>query len=203
VPGLHEAVVSDLGQQVAAAAAHRAAAAQQPAWLVGLSGWAGCGKDTAAQYLVQRHGFRRVAFADKLRQLAARLDPTLAAAVDAYGWDHVKRHHAGAREYLQTLGVAVRDTLGDYAWVNAALDDLDPGDRVVVTDVRFQNEARRVRTDRVHSVVVRITRPGVTAVNDHPSEHDLDDWPFEHTIVNDGTPDQLGHRLAAALGLEP
>ena len=39
--------------------------------LIGLSGKAGSGKDTAAEYLMAMHGFRQVAFADPLRAVVS------------------------------------------------------------------------------------------------------------------------------------
>lgn len=40
--------------------------------LVALSGWKGSGKDTLANYLVERHGFKRLAFADELKDMASQ-----------------------------------------------------------------------------------------------------------------------------------
>jgi len=39
--------------------------------IVGISGWKGSGKDTAADYLVKEHGYQRLAFADVLKEMVA------------------------------------------------------------------------------------------------------------------------------------
>lgn len=39
--------------------------------VIALSGWKGSGKDCAAEYLIKKHGFIRVAFADVLKELVA------------------------------------------------------------------------------------------------------------------------------------
>jgi cytidylate kinase len=39
--------------------------------IVAVSGWKGSGKDTAAKILVEKYGFRRVAFADVLKDMVA------------------------------------------------------------------------------------------------------------------------------------
>jgi hypothetical protein len=43
--------------------------------LIGLSGYARSGKDEAAKVLVEEYGFKRIAFADKLRDFLYALDP--------------------------------------------------------------------------------------------------------------------------------
>ena len=48
--------------------------------LVGLSGYAQVGKDTVGKILVEKYGFERVSFADKLREVLYALDPTVRVA---------------------------------------------------------------------------------------------------------------------------
>ena len=45
--------------------------------IVGLSGYARSGKDEAAKVLVEEYGFKRIAFADKLRDFLYALDPVV------------------------------------------------------------------------------------------------------------------------------
>jgi hypothetical protein len=87
---------------------------------------------------------------------------------------------------------------GQAFWLDAAL----PLDRdysrqlVVVTDVRFTNEAQRVRDVGGH--VWRIERPGAGlagAAGAHPSEAML---LADRVVINDGTLDQLRLRLLSA-----
>ena len=165
--------------------------------LVGLSGYAGSGKDAAAQVLLEA-GYERRAFADKLRAMAYELNPIipikgqmyrLGRLVDAYGWEHCKREYPEAREILQRLGTeAGRKVLGENVWVRATLNDLGvdvlfaTGPKVVVTDVRFPNEAAAIQ--RLGGKVYRVQRPGVTAINAHPSETALDDFPFDEILLS-------------------
>ncbi|MBT6872238.1 MAG: hypothetical protein HOA26_03225, partial [Actinobacteria bacterium] len=78
--------------------------------LLGLNGPPGCGKDTAANYLVAEHNFTKVAFADPIRVAAFGLDPfvgpgvRLSEIVAAYGWDQAKRSWPEVRRILQALG---------------------------------------------------------------------------------------------------
>lgn len=171
--------------------------------IVGLSGYARSGKDTFGGLLVQHHDFDRVAFADKLKDTLYDLDPdtwveleddtpvftdSLRAVVDGYGWEWAKEH-TGCRALLQRLGVSVREHIGENTWVDAALQDVDPVARTVITDVRFPNEADAIRERG--GVLVRIRRPQTGAVNAHVSETALDGYRFDYVIENSGTIDNL------------
>lgn len=101
------------------------------------------------------------------------------------------------REFLQKLGTdAVRNNLHPNAWVNAALSGYkttvvghDANGSPVVdhpnwifTDCRFPNEAQAIEDKG--GFIIRVDRPGVGPVNDHPSETALDDWDFDYKIAN-------------------
>ena len=53
--------------------------------IIGLSGYARSGKDAVAQVLVSEFGFKRVAFADPIRDLLYEMDPK----IDEIGRAHV------------------------------------------------------------------------------------------------------------------
>ena len=56
--------------------------------LIALFGPPGAGKDTVAKRLVEQHGFVRIAFADKVRELAYQvMSPNLQSVVDYEGWE--------------------------------------------------------------------------------------------------------------------
>lgn len=105
------------------------------------------------------------------------------------------------RQFLQKLGTdGLRDGLHQNVWVNALFADYTPihTDHVeggfeypnwILTDCRFPNEAKAVKEKG--GIIIRIDRPGVTAVNAHPSETGLDDWAFDAQIINDGSVEDL------------
>jgi hypothetical protein len=180
--------------------------------IIGLSGYARSGKDEAAKVLVEKHGFTRVAFADKLREVLYALNPVVVAnikyhgpvpvdeytgpvymrlqeIIDVYGWEHYKSSpfSQDVRYLLQRLGTeAGRQTLWDSIWVDAAFAGVD-SDKIVVTDVRFPNEAQAIWDRGGYNV--RVERYGVgPAVGAdgtvHPSETSLDDWYFDYHLFN-------------------
>lgn len=150
--------------------------------LVGLVGYARSGKDTFAAGL----GYRRLAFADKLKAVAVAANPRfvvpvwthndeapyhydLSEIVEEFGWEYAKSEVPGVREFLQRLGTeAVRVHLGDNAWVEAAMGDYDPSQPTVFTDVRFPNEVEAIRGRG--GIIVRLTREGLKPPNVHVSE---------------------------------
>jgi len=169
--------------------------------LIGLSGYAQTGKDTAATHLAD-YSFTRLAFADPLRAAALAVNPyidgyrhRLSDIVGPNGWEAAKRTPE-VRAFLQRFGVAIRDIDPDF-WVNATMRRIEPGKRYVITDVRFPNEAQAIKARG--GFVVRVHRPGVKAVNAHVSETALDDWDFDAHLFNDGDADKYRVRVALLL----
>lgn len=187
--------------------------------LIGLMGRKRSGKDTFAERLVSAHGFVRVAFADPLRATLYDLDPLvrveidevslltgggdpqdasywrLAPLVDFIGWERAKELRE-VRRLMQAHGVAIREHVGESVWVDAAMwevQSLRDTTPVVVTDVRFPNEAAAVGADG--GILIRIERPGQDAGDAHISETALDGYPADFTFVNAGSVEDL-HRLA-------
>jgi hypothetical protein len=172
--------------------------------LIGLSGYARSGKDTAAAALVL-DGWQRVSFADVLRNFLYAVNPVimssalfgttrLAEYVDTFGWEKAKDDVPEVRALLQRVGTdAGRNILGENVWIDAALSGLEPDGSYVVTDCRFPNEAQAIR-DR-GGYVFRITRPGFAPTNGHVSETALDDFRFDAHIGNVGSQADLAYKI--------
>lgn len=173
--------------------------------IIGLSGYAGSGKDTAALGLIT-DGWERRSFADVLRAFCYAQNPLVKRAdeafmggyeylplrelVDEAGWERAKVENPEVRELLQRTGTeAGRDVLGANVWVDAVMNNL-PDAPVVVTDVRFGNEYAAIKAAGGH--VVRIERPGIGPVNAHESDRALDGFQFDRTIRNDDDQFMLG-----------
>lgn len=172
--------------------------------LLGLVGPKRSGKDTVAATLVDECGWRRVAFADHLRWVAGQANPTLVhvdeprqfpaplsylLAVNG-GWEALKDTiwDAPARAFLQRLGVAMR-AVDPGVWVRAAMLDVDAwradGTDVVVTDVRFQNEADAIIA--AGGRLVRVHRDTLAATDRHVSETEQASIRCHRVIRNGGT----------------
>ena len=172
--------------------------------IIGLTGYAQSGKDSVAKILVEEYGFTRVAFADKIRELLYEMNPNfrdtlLQQAVNAHGWDEVKSDPT-VRRMMQNLGVGARKLFGENFWVHQAMNSMaNAHPNVVVTDVRFINEADTLKTNG--GQLWRVKRPGVEAINSHISEKDMDGYKVDQILNNGGTLNELETLVRTRIGL--
>lgn len=72
----------------------------------------------------------------------------------------------------------------------------------IITDCRFPNEAQAIKDKG--GIVIRVNRPDysiqITEVKlKHPSETSLDNWEFDYVIENNGTIEELIHKVKEML----
>lgn len=157
--------------------------------LVLLSGKAGSGKDTVGDYLVSRYGFRKYAFADKLKEIARLM-----------GWDGNKDEKG--RRLLQDLGSVGRN-YDPEMWVRFVLDKIssEKPDNAVITDCRYANEfvesAEFASENGYIFVPLRVVRPksGLEGpLGEHESERNCENIPAI-IVSNDGTLEDLYEKI--------
>jgi len=193
--------------------------------LIGLHGKAKHGKDTVYKILSEYLDFpvKRDAFADRLKLSAIRNfypDISVEAAYEvcetlkqegsyvAFADENGIIDGVSGREFLQHYGTeAHREVFADDFWIAAVLPDtsdkLNFGrtdgqwSLLVITDVRFPNEAEAVR--EAGGVVWQVIRPALDSDNDdHPSEKPLPRDLVDFVIVNDGDLDDLEDKVQTA-----
>lgn len=162
--------------------------------LIGLTGRAGCGKTTVASYLEHEHGFHAVGFADPILEMLCSLfahcgidaawatERSLKELPTALGFSY--------RHLAQELGTGWGRGLKDTFWLRVASlavsPALDRGEDVVISDVRYPNEADWVVANG--GMVVRVLRAGRNAeVRPHESEQYTDDMPAAAELLNHGS----------------
>ena len=169
--------------------------------LIGLTGAKYSGKDTLADHLCHSHGFIKYALADPLKEVCKSLFDLR----DEQLWGDLKekndpRYDKTPRQLLQILGTdCIRQKVRDDFWVarwQAWLDNA-PHTRVVVSDVRFQNEIRAIHDNG--GVVLRIERPCLRRSDSHVSEQTHTLGGIDHTILNDLAPADMHRRFDALL----
>lgn len=160
--------------------------------IIGLSGYAQSGKDTAADYISGAHDFEKASFAGLLRDCLAALNPIVRAnmryndVVEMYGYEKAKKEFPEVRELLQRMGTDVgRDILGPDTWVDALARSIDVTRDYVFADTRFPNEFDFVKAHG--GVMIRVNREGCGPINDHISEIGLDNHDFDFYVENNDT----------------
>ncbi len=164
--------------------------------LIGLCGPAGAGKDTVAKHMANC-GFTRYTMAMPLKRgLEAML------GIDLDTWDDRVRKEAvipwlgkSPRQVAQTLGTEWgRQHVHPDLWVMLMLRQWDEvrqsrSPRMVVTDVRFDNEAQTIINSG--GTVWRVERESVAPVSAHVSEKGISPALIEGVVKNTGSLDQL------------
>ncbi|MFD6636737.1 hypothetical protein ACFWDN_13040 [Micromonospora chalcea] len=182
----------------------------QPRLIIGMVGRQRAGKDTFAARLVETHGYVRYSFADNVRKAALAIDPIidvptagyprLSEAVETLGWEHAKSL-SDVRRLLQRLGTDAIRAMDEDFWVRQLIGQVEAETRpVVVTDVRFPNEAAAI--ERLGGKLVRVVRPNWDSGDLHVSETAMDDWGTAYEVVNDSTLEHLRALADLVAGLE-
>ena len=176
--------------------------------LIALTGYKGSGKDTCADYLVEKYGYTKIAFASPLKDLLKLL--FLYSDDQLYG--HLKEvpdhrwYGCSPRASMQYIGTEwIRKQLDtimpgigeDYFvnrlnyWYQQQLL-LNPNIKVVISDLRhFQNEIDLVK--KLNAVIVEIDRPQLNKQDTHQSEQRVNN--VDETIINDNTLDDFYNKI--------
>ena len=140
--------------------------------IIGFVGFIGSGKDTAADYLVNFHGFRRDSFANTLKDAVANVfgwDRTLLEGrtkearewreqVDPWWAERLDMPKLTPRWVLQYWGTEVcRQGFHDDIWIASVENKMrKTTDNIVISDVRFPNEIKAIHN--AGGKVIRVTR---------------------------------------------
>lgn len=184
--------------------------------IIGITGYAQAGKDTLGKYIVENYGFTRYAFADALKKMALALNPMIAKDTDfppgtfegwvrlvtlvqgpmpenknGLGWEKAKQLPE-VRRFLQVLGTeGARGTFGDNCWVDALKVKIerDSSELIVITDVRFPNEAEWIHSQGGKIIQVQRINSDFTQYDNgvsvtHPSEQHIATLPTDASIVS-------------------
>jgi len=159
--------------------------------LIGLSGLARSGKDTTGRFLSELIGCPTYALASPIKQ----------ACNELFGWD--SRHSDGElkevadpfwgvspRYAYQTLGTEWgRNLIRDDIWLKRAEMMLDKHGSLIVTDVRFENEAKWIRD--MGGKLIHVKREGIESVLKHASENGVAIQPEDVVLYNNWSIEQL------------
>jgi len=175
--------------------------------LIGLTGKARSGKDTCGRELQLMTDITPYAMAQPIKEACAVI----------FNWDH--RHLHGElkevidpvydvtpREAMQKLGTEYgRGMINTNLWELRAVAEIEAkqakGEAMVITDLRFDNEAQMVRS--MGGIVIEVVRDNpdnIQGVKGHASEQGISTNLIDFTLENNGTFQQLYTALYNTLG---
>lgn len=152
--------------------------------LVGISGPAGSGKDTIGDWFVKNYEFDRYAMASALKAGMAAMgfpEPSDREAKEqpipgfSFTW----------REAAQRLGTEWGRGLDPNIWVKLAQNRINNIDNsVVITDIRFENEAAMIRKMGGQMLFVTGRRAELGPNQAHASEAGIKFHPIKDILIN-------------------
>ena len=188
-------------------------------YIVGVSGQINSGKGAVADYLCSEYGFISFAFADYLKKAAQ----DLFAIPEEELWGPSQARTPRTRRILQTFGTEFGRNFDPMVWIRKLtlrvgcwrktgkdiinlVPDGDKDAPIVITDVRFPNEAQEI-TRVLLGRIMRIRRPDnyvdtSEEFRKHSSETSVDEISSDlisATITNSGTLAELHMKVRATL----
>jgi len=179
-----------------------------PFALIGITGAARSGKDTLADFLCSTLGLYRLMFAGPIKSLVCHLLHCTLPELERMDKEapHMAFGGKTIREVLQTLGTDWgRDTIWRDIWVEKMAWEIrimrrehhflsadgygTPHRGMVITDVRFTNEAALIRAEG--GKLIHLMRQNAPAVREHRSEKGVNYHPDDIVLHNNGTIEDL------------
>jgi hypothetical protein len=169
--------------------------------ILGIVGKKRSGKDEVADYLIDQFGFTRYKFADPIKTSVAEIflwddewvNGKYKETIDPR-WNISPRQAQQAmgtelfRQRLQEILPLFKELIGSDIWVKRFqywYDSFTEKPNVVISDVRFLNEANTIKSMGGH--IIKLEREGLISIDTHSSEMEIDSIVPDSVIYNDST----------------
>lgn len=157
--------------------------------IISFSGYQGSGKDTFADYLCKEYNYKRLAFADTMKDMCSR-------------YYKVPRHYFDDRTLKETIypehGITPRDmciNLGSYmrsiddnTFINAVISQIELGCNYVISDCRKLQERDTLREKFNNNYISVYIKRFTDAPSNHPLEHEIKPWHCDYVLDNTNSP---------------
>jgi len=170
--------------------------------IIGIIGKKGSGKTECSKVLIEKYKFRKISFADKLKEIVCELwdisktnlyDPTMKEKVDP-------RWGKSYREIMQLFGTEVCRVIHWNTWIYHVEKEFKnkTSQNFVIDDVRFKNEAELIK--KYGGILIKVVRPTLISENDqHQSEVEQDQIEPDVVIMNNYAIKDLHRRVEEAV----
>jgi hypothetical protein len=168
--------------------------------LIGITGYARNGKDSVADILVNKFGYKKYSLAGKMKECLTTIFGWSKEFIENYKDEVDDEWGISPRQVLQVFGTefaqytlgekfpAFKEKTGRKLWVRSLLDTLPDFEHTVIPDVRFPHEEEEIRA--YHGKIIRVfgQYPECPKPNlKHESESSVDCVNFDIGISNDTT----------------
>ena len=182
------------------------------AQLIGLYSPAPQSGKTFMASVLEQSGYKTMSFAEPIKKMATEFIMSFgypkeqaARFVWASKEETIPAKKTTARHILQTLGTEWgRNCIGSEIWLDCMMSRVashlkESDSKIIIDDVRFQNEAELVK--KMGGEMWMIVRPSAQRNTTHESEGALDKWEsFDRMIINDGTIADFRAKIDKAAG---
>lgn len=164
--------------------------------LIGLCGYKKSGKDTIGRMMVERLGFKRIAFADMLKK---EMNDYMRMAIfndiqekginiefESIDFENPETNETKEilRPYMIWFGEEMKKLNGIHYWTNRALSQIGREDRkIVLTDVRRSNELALFKKSRSFIEKCQKNRRLIDMPKDSPYDEETYDLNFETLFI--------------------
>jgi hypothetical protein len=176
--------------------------------LIGLVGVKQSGKDTSADYLVEKYNFHKLAFAQPLKDICKTLFNFTEDQLYGSQKEEIdEKWNVTPRVVYQYLGTDVfrndiqkiMPEIGTNFWIKLTIDNYHKlknahhNCNVVISDIRFENELNSIRKEG--GIIIKITRPSNKNIDNHDSEKEIINLQADYEIINDGSIQNLHQQI--------
>lgn len=159
--------------------------------IIGLTGKISSGKDTTADYICDVYGYTKYSLSSPIKQgLSVMFNIPLDTLNDRYLKESIdERFNKTYRYMLQTLGTEwARNMIDTDIFTKLAYDRIKDIDKVVISDIRFDNEAKFIKDLGGH--IIQLYRYN-SVQSHHSSELGISKSLIDFKLNNNGTKHNL------------
>lgn len=171
--------------------------------LIGITGLKRSGKDTCGLFLIEKHNYVKYSFAGALKNACSEIfmfdyEQTEGSKKEEFD----DRWNINPRKVFQRFGTEIfRESLDKFfpemkhlknnfwiyrfrIWYKQQIKN-NPDIKIVITDVRFSNEADIIK--ELGGIIIKVTRKNLKNNDNHSSEVDISNIQSDYTIKNDSS----------------